>query len=130
MTHPGRGIRRGRKPGDPLVDDRRQAKAEYNHAYYAKQKEREIAALSPPPPPPDPAPTRWDPAHAGTAGSPPAPARGPTAKPATDAYQLVRAIATARLLRDWPTADKLLAELQRLAERPRRTEGEHDEQYG
>lgn len=44
-----------------------------------------------------------------------------------DAYQLVRAITTARLLRDWPTADKLLAALERLAERHPRTEGEHDD---
>jgi hypothetical protein len=43
MTHPARGVCRGRKPGDPLLsDDRRQAKA-------ARQ-ERAIAALAPPPP--------------------------------------------------------------------------------
>lgn len=58
----------------------------------------------------------------------------PAAKPrvpALDAYQLVRAITRARLLRDWDTADKLLTELRRLAAKPKRhTEGEHREQHG
>jgi hypothetical protein len=54
---------------------------------------------------------------------PPAP---PPPVPALDAYQLVRAITTARLMRDWPTADKLLGELQRLATRNPRAGGEHD----
>lgn len=58
---------------------------------------------------------------------PPVRPRQPPPPAPLDAYQLVRAITTARLLRDWPTADKLLAALEQLAERPeRRTEGEHD----
>jgi hypothetical protein len=105
VTPPGRGIRRGRKPGDALIDDRA-PKAESRARPDWQRFDREIAALPSPPP---------------------APAPGPGAKPAIDAYQLVRAIATARLLRDWPTADKLLAELQRLAQRPGpRAGGEHD----
>jgi len=45
-----------------------------------------------------------------------------------DAFELVREITKARLLQDWPTAERLLAELQRLAERPkRRAGGEQDD---
>ena len=56
---------------------------------------------------------------------PPAPARGrePPPTPAggpVDAYALVRAWSKARLNRDWANAARLLAELERLATRPRR----------
>jgi hypothetical protein len=51
---------------------------------------------------------------------------GPTAKPAIDAYTLLKSWRRARMNGDRTNADKLLAELERLAERKRRTEGEHD----
>jgi hypothetical protein len=50
-------------------------------------------------------------------------------RPAFDAYQLVRAWRTARLNRDWANAARLLAELEKLAERKPRAGGWDDEQY-
>ena len=58
---------------------------------------------------------------------PPVRPRQPPPPVPLDAYQLVRAITTARLLRDWPTADKLLAALERLAVRTPRAGGDRDD---
>jgi hypothetical protein len=57
---------------------------------------------------------------------PPTPAGGPV--PALDAFTLLALWRRFRMLNDVTNAARILAELERLAERPRRKEGEHDEQ--
>jgi len=62
---------------------------------------------------------------------PPRPPAGPPARPQIDAYELVHAWKSARLLRDWANAARLLAELERLATRRKpRAGGEDDEPHG
>jgi hypothetical protein len=104
VTHPGRGIRRGRKPGDALIDDRA-PKAESRARPNWERFDREIAALPSPPP---------------------APAPGPTAKPALDAYALLALWRRARMNGDVANAARILNELERLAARTPRAGGEHD----
>lgn len=55
------------------------------------------------------------------------PQQPPLPVPALDALTLLFSWRRARMNGDRANADKLLAELERLAERPRRKEGEHDE---
>jgi hypothetical protein len=55
----------------------------------------------------------------------------PSAPPPIDAYMLVGLWKRARMAGDMASARRALEVLEGLAERPkRRTEGEHDEQYG
>jgi hypothetical protein len=61
----------------------------------------------------------------------PAPPPPAPSVPVLDALTLLYSWRRARMNGDRTNAAALLAELERLAERPkRRTEGEHDEQYG
>lgn len=57
------------------------------------------------------------------------PRQPPPPPPALDAFTLLYSWRRARMNGDRANAAALLAELERLAERKRRTEGEHDEQY-
>jgi hypothetical protein len=103
VTHPGRGIRRGRKPGDALIDDRvrkAKSKARPNRQRF----ESLISALSPSSPPP---------------------------VPALDALTLLALWRRFRMVGDVANAARILNELERLAVRPKRcTEGDRDEQHG
>jgi hypothetical protein len=59
---------------------------------------------------------------------PPTPAGGPV--PALDALTLLALWRRFRMRGDAANAARMLTELERLAERKPRAEGEHDEQYG
>ncbi len=107
-----KGPRKGRRPSDPLLDDRVR-KAESTGRPNRERFESVFAALLSPTPARGPAPS----------------GALPAAKPAIDAYTLVALWRHARMVGDVVNERSFMAALERLAERPPHTEGEHDEQY-
>ncbi len=53
----------------------------------------------------------------------------PSSPPALDAFTLLGLWRRFRMIGDYGNATRILTELEKLAERPPHTDGEHDEQY-